>query len=492
MMNGALYISFFQGQLESALEHVVQLAVQEITKTVGSSLNSMLQETTTKDQENQRLRLRLQSRQSDGVGNASVSSGSKMEGNAANDGTKNLIHTPSLSSEHAVHTNTHWLEEKGRALGQLKLVMEQVLKFALAELTKIVEDSFDDLLQELLKKEKENQSLSVRVQSEEEERGKEENHTGSPSRGSRERPERPAGSPLCGAEALLGKKAAETPNAAEKQTVLSVTQDWVPILDKVFGQKWCRDLWQVKEMGMAGGDLTSIMAAGAFPECIIQDEEELPLAPSGLAEENGGTPRTPQTGGRPAAASSAAGSPGCSSPAAAEGHHHGDDLQLRSPSMLHRLLTLPAQGLGQMMCGDSGMDVLPSPAAASPALPEPPTEPRSPLTDPSGPGPGGEAAGEEAVREEEPEEEEEDEEGAAAAAALSPAAGAERSSSPPPGRKTHPCRRCGKRFGRLPLLKAHQQTHAEPTPSRCSLCGKRFAQASRLQAHLRTHAGKHT
>ncbi|KAG5832864.1 hypothetical protein ANANG_G00295710 [Anguilla anguilla] len=453
-----------------------------------------------------------------------------MEGNAANDGTKNLIHTPSLSSEHAVHTNTHWLEEKGRALGQLKLVMEQVLKFALAELTKIVEDSFDDLLQELLKKEKENQSLSVRVQSEEEERGKEENHTGSPSRGSRERPERPAGSPLRGAEALLGKKA-ETPNVAEKQTVLSVTQDWVPILDKVFGQKWCRDLWQVKEMGMAGGDLTSIMAAGAFPECIIQDEEELPLAPSGLAEagENGGTPRTPQmgeAGGRlqrqrcrgsahqvrrrrasPFGASSALAvsgralglrpwrgrccwSPGCSSPAAAEGHHHGDDLQLRSPSMLHRLLTLPAQGLGQMMCGDSGMDVLPSPAAASPRCRSRRAEPRSPLTDPSGPGPGGGGGGGEAVREEEPEEEEEDEEGRPPPPV--PAAGSERSSSPPPGRKTHPCRRCGKRFGRLPLLKAHQQTHAEPTPSRCSLCGKRFAQASRLQAHLRTHAGKHT
>lgn len=115
-MNGALYISFFQGQLESAMEHVVQLAVQEITKTVGSSLNSMLQETTTRDQENQRLRLRLQSQQSDGVANASVSSGGGgMEGN---DGTKNLTHTPSQSSDHAVHTNTLWLEERGRALGR--------------------------------------------------------------------------------------------------------------------------------------------------------------------------------------------------------------------------------------------------------------------------------------------------------------------------------------------------------------------------------------
>ncbi|KAI4889699.1 hypothetical protein NFI96_003326 [Prochilodus magdalenae] len=59
-MNGALYISFFQGQLESALEQVVQLAVQEITKSVGASLCSMLLETASKEQENQRLRARLQ------------------------------------------------------------------------------------------------------------------------------------------------------------------------------------------------------------------------------------------------------------------------------------------------------------------------------------------------------------------------------------------------------------------------------------------------
>lgn len=60
-MNGALYISFFQGQLESALEQVVQLAVTEITDTVGASLSSMLLETARKEQENQRLRTSIQS-----------------------------------------------------------------------------------------------------------------------------------------------------------------------------------------------------------------------------------------------------------------------------------------------------------------------------------------------------------------------------------------------------------------------------------------------
>ncbi|KAJ8251783.1 hypothetical protein GJAV_G00225390 [Gymnothorax javanicus] len=466
MMNGALYISFFQGQLESAMEHVVQLAVQEITKTVGSSLNSMLQETTTKDQENQRLRSRLQSRQPGGVGNASVSSDSNVEGNAANDGTKTL-HTPSQSSEHAVHTNTHWLEEKERAVGQLKVVMEQVLKFALAELTKIVEDSFDDLLQELLKTEKENVTLSVRVQAEG--RSKEENHSGSPSL---ENPEEPLTPPLHGTGNLQGKKAAETTaNAPEKQAVLSVTQDWVPILDKVFGQKWCRDLWQVREVGMAESDLTSAMGVGAFPECIIQDEEDLPLIPSAVLEagENGGALQTIKMEEKSGA--SVSGSPGCSSPLAAEGHLHGDgvELRLRSPSMLHRLLTLPSQGLGQLLCSDANMDALPSHAEASPPLLlEPQADPVSPpKLDPGGP-----------TAEEEEEEGEEDE-------GQSPQPDGQQRN--PSARKMYPCRRCGKKFGRLPLLRSHQLTHAEAAPSRCSLCGKRFASASRLQAHLRTH-----
>lgn len=60
-MNGSLYISFFQGQLESVLEQVVQLAVTEITDTVGPSLSSMLLETARKEQENQRLRATVQS-----------------------------------------------------------------------------------------------------------------------------------------------------------------------------------------------------------------------------------------------------------------------------------------------------------------------------------------------------------------------------------------------------------------------------------------------
>lgn len=43
------------------------------------------------------------------------------------------------------------------------------------------------------------------------------------------------------------------PSEPERPPVLSVSQDWVPILDKVFGQKWCSDVWDVKELGGGGG-----------------------------------------------------------------------------------------------------------------------------------------------------------------------------------------------------------------------------------------------
>lgn len=114
-MNGALYISFFQGQLESALEQVVQLAVQEITKTVGATLNSMLLETATKEQENQRLRATLQSREQDGAGKgkSNASKGRK----ETRDGTKQ--HAPSQSSECGVQSETLRREQKGRAVGKV-------------------------------------------------------------------------------------------------------------------------------------------------------------------------------------------------------------------------------------------------------------------------------------------------------------------------------------------------------------------------------------
>lgn len=48
----------------------------------------------------------------------------------------------------------------------------------------------------------------------------------------------------------------------DRPPVLSVAQDWVPILDKVFGQKWCSDVWQIKELP-GGGSGRSLGEGGA-------------------------------------------------------------------------------------------------------------------------------------------------------------------------------------------------------------------------------------
>lgn len=120
-MNGALYISFFQGQLESALEQVVQLAVQEISKTVGATLNSMLLETAAKDQENQRLRVKLQSTEYEcnkGHGKAGTCKGGR-ETNVASGETKPEQHTPSPSRERSMQADTLRIEQKGRAVGKV-------------------------------------------------------------------------------------------------------------------------------------------------------------------------------------------------------------------------------------------------------------------------------------------------------------------------------------------------------------------------------------
>lgn len=55
--------------------------------------------------------------------------------------------------------------------GQLKVVMERVLEFAVCELSKIVEDSFDDVLLELRKVERENEELMEKLHGVAEENG---------------------------------------------------------------------------------------------------------------------------------------------------------------------------------------------------------------------------------------------------------------------------------------------------------------------------------
>lgn len=125
-MNGPVYISFFQGQLESVLEQVVQLAVQEISKTVGSSLNALLLETAVKEQENRRLRLQLQSRESRAArakpdscdGGGSAAGAKNKAGDERADGGRTKPEQPAPGGQGA---DTRRLEQRGRVVGRRPL-----------------------------------------------------------------------------------------------------------------------------------------------------------------------------------------------------------------------------------------------------------------------------------------------------------------------------------------------------------------------------------
>lgn len=141
-MNGAVYISFFQGQLESVLEQVVQLAVRELSGTVGGSLNALLLETAAKEQENRRLRGQLQrDREATATAatrgrGASCSDGGGGEGGAGGGSAAAAAAGKSKAAKAAakaadesgrtkpeppqqLHTDTRRLEQRGRIVGKL-------------------------------------------------------------------------------------------------------------------------------------------------------------------------------------------------------------------------------------------------------------------------------------------------------------------------------------------------------------------------------------
>uniref|UniRef100_A0A667WMX0 C2H2-type domain-containing protein n=1 Tax=Myripristis murdjan TaxID=586833 RepID=A0A667WMX0_9TELE len=436
-MNGAVYISFFQGQLESVLEQVVQLAVQEISKTVGSSLNSLLLETAAKDQENQRLRLRLQSKESAGGAAAAADKASRTKPEPQQ------THAPGQQgTEPGVPADTRRLEQRGRVVGQLKTVMQQVLDFALCELTKIVEASFDDLLLEITKMEREQQLLEERLGRSAE---GSENDSASPS-GSEDAREEPG-------DITESKETKQETNFSnetnpDRPPVLSVSQDWVPILDKVFGQKWCSDVWQIKELGGGdgGGREGGARPAGALSAASLALEP----SPTSPQQDPRWTPLEDMEVLSPDDDDNAEGIAGRRS----------------SASMLHRLLTLPSQ-----LLEDDDEDVSASETLA--ALANEGTNGRRDEAEAHGQA---RASHLPTKEEEEAEEEEEGEEGEE-----------EEEDRKKRRRVWLECDECGRRFSRASLLKAHRHTHNTSPGLWCSECGKRFSSATRLQAHIRTH-----
>ncbi|XP_037313427.2 zinc finger protein 8-like isoform X2 [Pungitius pungitius] len=62
---------------------------------------------------------------------------------------------------------------------------------------------------------------------------------------------------------------------------------------------------------------------------------------------------------------------------------------------------------------------------------------------------------------------------------------------PPSGAaRSYACSLCGKAFGRLHQFKLHQQSHKRKRAFWCSVCGKSFQCSSHLSIHHRTHTGE--
>ncbi|XP_072299930.1 uncharacterized protein [Eucyclogobius newberryi] len=251
------------------------------------------------------------------------------------------------------------------------------------------------------------------------------------------------------------------------------SQDWVPILDKVFGQKWCGEAWSSKKL--EGGVSTETAGSGRISAVVLP--LSLEPRPSSPQQDPRWTPLedmevfSPDEDETAQVATAIASATPATMATADPGPAHSPKARRSSASMLHRLLTLPSQLLEEEDADDSEMESIAVSMVTEAAAGA--TVTARNLTSPA------------ATRDEEEEDDEEEEE--------------ERRKKKR-RRVWTECEDCGRRFSRVSLLKAHRQTHiSESSPTRndnpaaslrCDECGKRFSSNTRLQSHLRTNHGQ--
>ncbi|KPP58980.1 hypothetical protein Z043_123145, partial [Scleropages formosus] len=255
-----------------------------------------------------------------------------------------------------------------------------------------------------------------------------------------------------------------------KHSVLSVAQNWVPILDKVFDQKWCSDLWQIKETPPKIPNPDCFVHEDPDSHSIIEQETtsgEKDVGQSPWLQLDQTVEESVSANSQGTLVISTTGSstmPVHPSTATEHSHHSpGDDVQLKSQSMLHRLLTLPSQGLSELLCSNSDISLQTFPTLADTSVTQeflgdgelPTKNHSSPLG--------------------------KKEEGVLENVELRGSV----------EKKSYSCKHCGRKFNQQPMMKVHQQTHGSSVVC-CSLCGKRFSQPERLQTHLQAHTAKQT
>ncbi|MGH0179093.1 UNVERIFIED_CONTAM: hypothetical protein FKN15_000581 [Acipenser sinensis] len=164
-MDVSISVSFFQDELASTIEHAVKAAVDtvlcEITKVVGGKFTEFQMEMAGKEKENESLKLRLE------ISESELKAVRECMNAADADIKQPLRNMNPDCNEQDFQRN----ENQGlftRVQGELASTIEHAVKAAvdtvLCEITKVVGGKFTEFQMEMAGKEKENESLKLRLE----------------------------------------------------------------------------------------------------------------------------------------------------------------------------------------------------------------------------------------------------------------------------------------------------------------------------------------